>query len=52
MFAVVDFPCQVLIHHDVIVPLQPHFMVPEEGSVGLKLKLSVLLAFVGICKYI
>lgn len=38
MFAVMDFPCQVLVHYDVIVPLQPHFMVPEEDSAGLKLK--------------
>lgn len=38
MFAVMDFPCEVLIHYDVIVPLQPHFLVPEEDSPGLKLK--------------
>lgn len=38
MFAVMDFPCEVLIHYDVIVPLQPHFMVPEEDSAELKLK--------------
>lgn len=38
MFTVMDFPCEVLIHHDVIVPLQHHFIVPGEHTTGLKLK--------------
>lgn len=38
MFAVMDFPRQVFIHHDVIVPLLPHFIVPVEDSTGFKFK--------------
>lgn len=38
MFTVMDFPCEVLKHHNVVVPLQPHFIVPEDDTGGLNLK--------------
>lgn len=38
MFTVMHFPCEVLKHHNVVVPLQPHFIVPEDDTGGLKVK--------------
>lgn len=38
MFTEMNFPCEVLIHHDVVVALQHHFIVPAEHTAELKLK--------------
>lgn len=38
MFTEMNFPCEVLIHHNVVVALQHHFIVPEEHTAELKLK--------------
>lgn len=38
MFTEINFPCEVLIHHNVVVVLLPHFIVPEEHTAELKLK--------------
>lgn len=38
MFTEINFPCEVLIHHNVVVALQHHFIVPEEHTAELKLK--------------
>lgn len=38
MFTEINFLYEVLIHHNVVVTLQHHFIVPEENTAALKLK--------------
>lgn len=44
MFTEKNFPCEVLVHHNVVVALQHHFIVPEEHTAELKLNICYRLA--------